>query len=157
MVRAFAGDSTITNLPDLLFLPAEDAFDRFLVLRPAFCLDSAVGFGSVSCAAVRPLLYMLVPQTGQTPRVAGEPLAAHSAWGFSIIRFSLHLTQYASSSIKLRLTILVQLCAYKTVNQLLDQSYIILVYDEDGVGRVNHDHALQTSNCQQFSFFIVVQ
>jgi len=99
MVLALVGDSTMTRLPlrrtVLLF------FDRFFEVRlPLFVLAGLLltgGLGSVSWAVVCPLRYILVPHTGHFPLVAGVPLAAHSACGFSSSLFSLHLTQYASN------------------------------------------------------------
>jgi hypothetical protein len=38
-----------------------------------------------------------VPHTGHVPDVAGVPAAVKVGWGFSIGRFCLHLTQYAST------------------------------------------------------------
>ncbi len=68
-----------------------EAFLFFAFGFVAFAVGS--GLGKLSWAAVRPRLYMFVSQTGHFPRVAGDPLAAHSAFGSTMILFSLHLRQ----------------------------------------------------------------
>jgi len=75
-VRAFAGDSTMTSLP--------------------FRFGSRLTFsGGVICpwASVRPIRYILVPQTGHTPCVTGAPAALKSEIGLVISLFVLHFTQ----------------------------------------------------------------
>ncbi|MBK5108301.1 MAG: hypothetical protein JJE12_09220, partial [Anaerolineales bacterium] len=77
-VRALAGDSTITNLPFRFFLRVFFTFS---------------GFGMPSWASVLPILYMVVPHTGQVPLVPGVAFAVYSGFGSTISRFVLHFTQ----------------------------------------------------------------
>ena len=96
MVLALAGDSTTTSFPDRLLV---GFFFFFFLVEVVFFLDldfgrfTISGLGKSSWACVEPLRYKLVPQTGQVPRVAGLPLAAHSGFGSCIGRFSRHFMQ----------------------------------------------------------------
>ncbi len=86
MVRALAGDSTITSgfpLPDRTFFPLELLLVTCLIevfcfrLPAAFfvagLLDTTAGFSNPSCAGVTPMRKSLVPQTAQTPVVIAAP------------------------------------------------------------------------------------
>jgi hypothetical protein len=92
-VRAFAGDSTITNLPiffEPLLLRGALLADLVVLLRFPFLLtllrDLAgaaflrvgfavtAGLGRFSCAEVAPMRNKFVPQTEHVPRVPGVPV-----------------------------------------------------------------------------------
>ena len=106
MVRAFAGDSTITSglpFPDRTFLPFVLLLvvfldeDFFFELLPDFFADDFVeitaGFSKPSCAGVTPMRNSLVPQTAQTPVVIAAPRLVNPGSACVISLFSLHLKQ----------------------------------------------------------------
>ena len=92
-MRAFAGDSTITNgfpLPDFTFFPFEllvvtGFLAVFVFLVPAgfFAADLVTitsGFSKPSCAGVNPMRNNFVPQTAQTPLVMAAPRLVNPGW-----------------------------------------------------------------------------
>ncbi len=87
-VRAFAGDSTMTNLVVFLRFPRRFCF----FLRGAAVTS---GRGKPSCAGVSPMRNIVVPHSGHIPRVAARPVFVKTAFGSCTSRFSLHFMQYA--------------------------------------------------------------
>ncbi len=89
---------------------------------------------------------------GSTDRAgaAGRRRAVGRPFGLRIVHYSLFLTFKAVcfQFHILCLAIVFQVSTDQTVDQLLDQSHIILVNHKERIGRVDHDHALQTGHRQ---------
>ena len=101
MLRALAGDSTITSLPTdfpLDFFGVALLDFAGVLLFPFLALGLVAGlafsgFSRLAWSMVSPILYMVVPQTEQTPLVVACPVRVKVATASDISRCALHFRQ----------------------------------------------------------------